>query len=60
MQLIQDPKTPWWIRMASLILATCVALAIAYLVFTFAYYASGMAALDQQKQQPIPLQFSNP
>ncbi len=62
MQLIQDPRTPWWIRALSILLATAVAIGIVYLVFMFGYYASGLAVLDEQKKQPqpIPLQFSKP
>jgi len=61
MRLLKDPKTPLWIRLVSWAVAIIVALLIVRLVFTFGYYASGLAVLDAQKKQrektPIKLEF---
>ena len=51
MRLLKDPKTPLWIRLVSWAVAIIVALLIVRLVFTFGYYASGLAVLDAQKKQ---------
>ena len=61
MRLIQYPRTPLWIRIVSLIGALIVASGIIYLVFTFGWYASGLAVLKEEKrrreQTPIRLDF---
>jgi len=64
MRLLEDPKTPLWIRLVSWAIALLLALLITRLVFTFGYYASGLAVLDEQKRQmkktPIKLEFEDP
>jgi hypothetical protein len=64
MSLVQYPRTPWWIRIVSLVGALTVAAMIVYLVFTFGWYASGLAALKEERTQrektPIRLDFKDP
>lgn len=64
MRLLKDPKTPLWIRIVSWTVALLVALLITRLVFTFGYYASGLAVLDEYDRRmekiPIKLEFQDP
>ena len=61
MRLIQYPRTPWWIRIVSMIGALIVAGLILWLVFTFGWYASGLAVIKEEKRRrertPIRLDF---
>lgn len=62
--LIRAPRTPPIVRIASLIVALAVGGVIVWLVFTFGYYASGLAALKEhqrrQRETPIPATFADP
>ncbi len=62
--LIRPPKNPLPVRILALLLALVVALLIARLVFTFGWYASGLAAHKEQEklrqETPINLQFADP
>lgn len=64
MSLIKPPRTPLPIRIIALLAALVVALLIARLVFTFGWYASGLASHQQQErlreETPIDLQFADP
>ncbi len=62
--LLEDPKTPLLVRVVSLLVALAVGAIIVHLVFTFGYYASGLAALDaeekRRREAPIPMEFTDP
>ena len=64
MRLITTPRTPPLIRLVSWVAALVVAGTILYLVFNFGYFASGLAAWEQDQKikskTPIPLQFVDP
>lgn len=64
MRLLKDPKTPLLIRIISLAGAIVVAALIVRLVFAFGYYASGLAAHQEderrRREAPIPLKFADP
>jgi len=64
MRLITAPRTPPFIRLVSWVAALLVTLTIVYLVFKFGYYASGLAAFEQDQKirskTPIPLKFADP
>ena len=64
MIILKPPKTPWPILLASWIAALIVAALIAHFVFTFGYYASGLAAYQEDERRrfetPIPLSFADP
>lgn len=64
MSLIQTPRTPWWIRIVSILGALVLAALLAHLVLTFGWYASGLAIQKEeerrQRKAPIPLNFSEP
>lgn len=58
------PRTPLAVRVVGLLLAVAVAAGIIKLVFTFAWYASGLAADKAEerarREAPIPVDFSKP
>ena len=64
MKLIRTPPAPTLIRLVSWIAALVVSGAIVYLVFTFGYFASGLASYKEEQRRrqetPIPLTFSDP
>ena len=64
MKLLKDPKAPLLIRIISLAGAIVIAALIVRLVFAFGYYASGLAAHQEEerrrRESPIPLRFSDP
>ncbi len=64
MIILKPPKTPWPILLVSWIAALIVAALIAHFVFAFGYYASGLAAYQEEERRrletPIPLSFADP
>jgi len=64
MIILKPPRTPWPILLVSWIAALILAAMIAHLVFTFGYYASGLAAFKEDERRrsetPIPLSFAEP
>ncbi len=64
MIILKPPRTPWPILLVSWIAALIVAALIAHFVFTFGYYASGLAAYHEDERRrletPIPLSFADP
>ncbi|HET9481390.1 MAG TPA: hypothetical protein VFP98_06505 [Candidatus Polarisedimenticolia bacterium] len=64
MELPRDPKTPLLVRVISILVALAIGGTIVYLVFTFGYYASGMATLKEyekiRSETPIDTQFTTP
>ncbi|HZI94720.1 MAG TPA: hypothetical protein VFE84_10785, partial [Patescibacteria group bacterium] len=64
MKLIKPAAAPLLIQLISWIVALTVGGAIAYLVFNFGYYASGLAAYNEdvrrRQETPIPLSFGDP
>ena len=64
MRLITAPRTPPTILVLSWVAALLVTGTIVYLVFKFGYYASGLAAFEQDQKirskTPIPLSFADP
>jgi len=64
MRLLKTPATPILIRVVAWILALIVGGGIVYLVFSFGYYASGLASYNEEQRRrgetPIPVSFSDP
>lgn len=62
--LIKPQRAPLPIRILALIFALLVAAAIAQMVLTFGWYASGLAAHKEEeklrRETPIDLQFADP
>lgn len=61
---IKSPKTSFLVRLLSVLVALAIAAGIVHLVFTFGYFASGLAVLDaderRRQETPIPLEFNDP
>ncbi|HET6372738.1 MAG TPA: hypothetical protein VFG76_05495 [Candidatus Polarisedimenticolia bacterium] len=62
--ILKPPRAPLWIRIVSLLGALVVAGYLATLILTFGYYASGLAAYQEderrRKEAPIPVKFEEP
>ena len=60
----RPPSTSWPVRIMGIVVALIIGAFILKLVFTFAYYASGMAVNEAderlRREAPIPVSFGDP
>lgn len=60
----KEPRTPLAIRLLGILIALAICAVVIQVVFTFAWYASGLAAdreeARRRREAPIPVGFADP